>query len=68
MSVSLVGGMVSVTMNPAALSNHDSSALGDSPVAITKVSCYTITTISVSIAGARFYFVSSNNTVPAEVS
>ena len=51
MSVSLVGGMVSVVMSYAELcthySTHDSSALVDFPVAGTKVSCYTtITTIS----------------------
>ena len=70
-SVSLVERMVSVIMSHAALSTHDStndsSALGDCPVAGTKVSCYTITTICVNTAGARFYFVTSNNSVPAEV-
>ena len=71
LSVSLVGGMLSVIMSPAALSTHDSthdsSALGDCPVAGAKVSCYTITTISVNTAGARYDFVASNNSVPAEV-
>ena len=52
MSMSLVGGMVSVIMSYAALtihySTHYSSALGDCPVAGTKVSCCTtITTSSV---------------------
>ena len=69
MSVSLVGEMVGVIMSSAALtthySAHDSSALGDCPVAGTKVSCYTITTISVNTA--RYDFVASNNSVPAEV-
>ena len=70
MSMSLVGGMVSVIMSSAALtthhSTHDSSALGDCPVAGTKVSCYTtITTISVNTT--RYDFVASNNSVPAEV-
>ena len=55
MSVSLVGGMVSVIMSSATLtthySTHDSSALGDCSVAGTKVSCYTtITTSSVNTA------------------
>ena len=59
--------MVSVLMSPAALSTHDSSALGDCPVASAKVSCYTITTTSVNTAGARYDFVASNNSVPAEV-
>ena len=67
MSVLLVGGMVSVIMSPAALSTHESSALSDCPVAGTKVSCYTVTTISVNTAGARYDFVTSNNSVPAEV-
>ena len=72
MSVSLVGGMVSVIMSSAGLtthySTHDNSALGDCPVAGTKVSCYTtITTSSVNTAGARYDFVASNNSVPAEV-
>ena len=67
MSVSLVGGMVSVTMSHAVISTHDISALGDCPVAGTKFSCYTITTISVNTAGARYDFVASNNSVPAEV-
>ena len=66
-SVSLVGWMVSVTMSPAALSIHDNSALGDCPVAGSNVSCYSITTINVNTAGARFDFVASNNSVPAEV-
>ena len=67
MSVSLVGGMVSLIMSPAAHSTHDSSALGDCPVAGTKVSYYTITAISVNTAGARYDFVANNNSVPTEV-
>ena len=70
MSVSLVGGMVSVIMSSAALTTHycthDSSALGDCPVASTKVSCYTTITTS-SVNTARYDFVASNNSVPAEV-
>ena len=65
MSVSLVGGIVSVIMSPAALHTHDRSALSECPSI--KVSCYAITTISVNTAGARFDFVASNNSVPAEV-
>ena len=64
-------GMVSVIMSPAALSTHDSthdsSALGDCSVAGTKVSCYTITTISVNTAGFWYDFVACNNSVPVEV-
>ena len=71
MSVSLVGGTVSVIMSPAALSMHDSthnsSAFGNCPVAGARVSCYNITAISVNTAGARYDFVTSNNSVPAEV-
>ena len=67
MSVLLVGRMFSGIMNPAALSTYDSSALGDCPVAGTKVSCYTITTISVNITRARYDFVASNNSVPVDM-
>ena len=70
MSVLLVGGMVSVIMSSATLtthySTHDSSALGDCPVAGTKVSCYTTITTS-SVNTARYDFVASNNSVPEEV-
>ena len=67
MSVSLVGGMVSVIMSSAGLtSTHDSSALGDCPVTSTKVSCCTTVTTS-SVNTARHDFVASNNFVPAEV-
>ena len=70
MSESLVGGMVSVIMSSAALtthySTHDSCALGDCPAAGTKVSCYTTITTS-SVSTARYDFVASNNSVPAEI-
>ena len=70
MSVSLVGEMVSVIMSSAGLtahfSTHDSSALGDCPVAGTKVSCCTTITPS-SVNTARYDFVACNNSVPAEV-
>ena len=60
MSVSLVGGMVSIIMSSAALINHysthDSSTLDDCPVAGTKVSCYTTITTS-SVNTARYDFV-----------
>ena len=69
-NVSVVGGMVSVIMSSASLtthySTHDSSALGDCPVAGTKVSCYTTITTS-SVNTARYDFVASNNSVPAKV-
>ena len=70
MSVSLVGGMVSVIMSSAALtahySIHDSSALSDCPVAGTKVSCYTTITSS-SVNTARYDFVARSKSGPAEV-
>ena len=70
MSVSLVGGMVSVIRSSAALtthySTHDSSALGDCSVAGTKGSCYTTITSS-SVNTARYDFIASNNSVLAEV-
>ena len=50
-------------MSPAALSTHGSSALVDRPVAGTKVSCYTVTTISVNKAGATYDVVASKNSV-----
>ena len=64
------GGMVSVIISSAVLtthySTHDSSDLGDCPVAGTKVFCHnTITTSSVNTA--RYDFVARNNFVPAEV-
>ena len=70
MSVSLAEGMVSVIMRSAALtthySTHDSSALGECHVASTKVSCYTTITTN-SVNTGRYDFVTSNNSVHAEI-